>query len=121
MKRRCNLLALFFGPVILIYFFLHRVRDKKPEMVCSENIAGTIQLFDSKSTVLEMENGPDKSSATFYVTQMMQSAVCQHASDIFIDPQDRQYLVRMRIDGVIRQIDTLPMDKATGVIGVIKV
>ncbi|TVY10409.1 GspE/PulE family protein [Paenibacillus cremeus] len=42
------------------------------------------------------------------VNQIIQSAVQQRASDIHIDPQEKQLLVKYRIDGVLRTEKALP-------------
>ena len=42
------------------------------------------------------------------VNQLIQSAVQQRASDIHVDPQDEQVIIRFRIDGVLHVEKTLP-------------
>jgi type II secretory ATPase GspE/PulE/Tfp pilus assembly ATPase PilB-like protein len=52
---------------------------------------------------------------------MIYDAVSMRCSDIFIDPKDEAYVVRFRVDGMIRIYDTLLESKAVSVVSMIKV
>ena len=55
------------------------------------------------------------------VKRLIYDAVVRRCSDIFIDPKDDAYIVRFRVDGMIRIYDTLLEEKAVSVVSMIKV
>ncbi|MFY0084689.1 hypothetical protein ABTP93_21675, partial [Acinetobacter baumannii] len=50
----------------------------------------------------------DESAAQKFVKQVIREAYLQDASDIHIEPRQSDVLVRLRIDGTLRQYTTLP-------------
>ncbi|MGG1515073.1 GspE/PulE family protein [Paenibacillus oryzisoli] len=56
----------------------------------------------------EQEANDQGSPIVKLVNQIIQSAVQQKASDIHIDPQEKQLIVKYRIDGVLRTEKALP-------------
>ncbi len=55
------------------------------------------------------------------VDTLLKHAMLQSASDIHIEPSEKEVLVRYRIDGVLHDAMTLPKDAATGIVARIKV
>ena len=55
------------------------------------------------------------------VDTLMKHAILQRASDIHIEPTEKEVLVRYRIDGVLRDAMTLPQQAASGIVARIKV
>jgi len=55
------------------------------------------------------------------VDTLMKHAILQRASDIHIEPMEKEVLVRYRIDGVLRDAMTLPRMAASGIVARIKV
>lgn len=55
------------------------------------------------------------------VDTLLKHAVLQRASDIHIEPTEKEVLVRYRIDGVLRDAMTLPRITAPGIVARIKV
>ncbi|NTW15545.1 MAG: Flp pilus assembly complex ATPase component TadA [Candidatus Moranbacteria bacterium] len=55
------------------------------------------------------------------VDTLLKHAILQSASDIHIEPSEKEVLVRYRIDGVLHDAMTLPRDAATGIVARIKV
>ncbi len=55
------------------------------------------------------------------VDTLIKHAVVQDASDIHIEPMDKQLMVRYRIDGLLHDAMTLPKQAAPGIIARIKV
>lgn len=55
------------------------------------------------------------------VDAVLRHAILQNASDIHIEPQDKEVLVRYRIDGILHDAMTLPLDIQTGIVARIKV
>ncbi|HWQ60466.1 MAG TPA: ATPase, T2SS/T4P/T4SS family [Candidatus Fimivivens sp.] len=55
------------------------------------------------------------------VDTLLKHAILQSASDIHIEPLEKEVLVRYRIDGVLHDAMSLPRDAATGIVARIKV
>jgi len=55
------------------------------------------------------------------VDTLIKHAILQRASDIHIEPQEKEVLVRYRIDGILRDAMTLPKVSATGIVARVKV
>ena len=63
----------------------------------------------------------DESAAQKFVKQVIREAYLQDASDIHVEPRQSDVLVRLRIDGTLRQYTTLPKGALNPVISVIKI
>src|SRR5919112_3041378 len=57
---------------------------------------------------LGIEAGPDERPIIRLVTSILQHAVGDGASDIHIEPQAKEVMVRFRVDGVLREVMTVP-------------
>ncbi|NTW14042.1 MAG: Flp pilus assembly complex ATPase component TadA [Candidatus Moranbacteria bacterium] len=55
------------------------------------------------------------------VDTLLKHAILQSASDIHIEPSEKDVIVRYRIDGVLHDAMALPKDAATGIVARIKV
>ncbi len=55
------------------------------------------------------------------VDTLLKHAVLQRASDIHIEPMEKEVLVRYRIDGILRDAMTLPIATKSGIVARIKV
>jgi type IV pilus assembly protein PilB len=55
------------------------------------------------------------------VDTLLKHAILQRASDIHIEPAEKEVLVRYRIDGILRDAMTLPILAASGIVARIKV
>ncbi|MFT5280672.1 MAG: type IV pilus assembly protein PilB [Flavobacteriaceae bacterium] len=55
------------------------------------------------------------------VETLISHAILQNTSDIHIEPEEKQLIVRYRIDGVLRDAMILPKDTAPGIVARIKV
>jgi len=86
----------------------------------------TLQLFDSLGTELsEIYGHGDKAAAGKHIlnltVQIIENALNLRASDILIDPKDHaSYLVRLRIDGMLRNVRELPTETSKAVINSVK-
>lgn len=63
----------------------------------------------------------DESAAQKFVKQVIREAYLQDASDIHVEPRQSDVLVRIRVDGTLRQYTTLPKGALAPVISVIKI
>ena len=55
------------------------------------------------------------------VNSMLERAITERASDIHMEPRERELVVRMRIDGVMRPIMNVPKDVQSSVISRVKI
>jgi type IV pilus assembly protein PilB len=55
------------------------------------------------------------------VDTLIKHAILQRASDIHIEPAEKEVLIRYRIDGILRDAMTLPKTAASGIVARIKV
>ena len=55
------------------------------------------------------------------VDTLLKHAILQRASDIHIEPMEREVLVRYRIDGILRDAMVLPKNTAPGITARIKI
>lgn len=67
------------------------------------------------------EDITETSPAAKIVASLLKRSVREKASDIHIEPLEEQVLVRLRVDGVLRKILTLPKQVQTGIISRIKI
>lgn len=56
-----------------------------------------------------------------FVQQLINQAISSRASDIHIEPSERVLMVRLRMDGLLKEIGTYPLDLAASVVSRIKV
>ncbi|HEV7968575.1 MAG TPA: ATPase, T2SS/T4P/T4SS family [Candidatus Acidoferrales bacterium] len=62
-----------------------------------------------------------KTPAVLLVSEIIQVAVAKQASDIHIEPRATETIVRVRVDGVLRDIQTIPRNLQTSLISRIKI
>lgn len=131
-KKGCNkpnqiLASFFIGPLGLAWIYWQDNRDslmtifdfkKKKTVVSTEHL--NLVFIDSHGRDL-FTGRTENSEIVECVKKMIYDAVSQRCSDIFIDPKDEAYVVRFRVDGMIRIYDTLLEDKAVSVVSMIKV
>ena len=72
-----------------------------------ESLQDVIHELSSSSEV-EKQISEDDSPIIKLVNQIVENAITQGASDIHLDPQENDFRVRYRIDGVIRNDRSLP-------------
>ena len=56
-----------------------------------------------------------------FVSSVIERAVTERASDIHLEPQDGEMVVRMRIDGILRKILTVPANLQSTVVSRLKI
>lgn len=64
-----------------------------------------------------LENAP----AAKIITTLLRKAINDRASDIHIEPTEKELVVRFRIDGVLKKVVTLPIGLHPGVISRVKI
>ena len=67
-----------------------------------------------------MDSG-DSAPTIRFVSSLIERAVSERASDIHLEPQDGEMVVRMRIDGLLRRVLTVPSELQSIVISRLKI
>jgi len=148
-KRIANVAALFIGPLLLFVLLIMDTAKKAAESSRSffeviweqlQNIAAnirssglfgsrddsTLKIFDSSGRNIKEIYSHGKSSRdirTLELTeQIITKALEERASDILIDPKDEsKYVIRLRVDGMLRAVDQIEAETCQAVINSIKV
>jgi len=55
------------------------------------------------------------------IDTLMKHAILQKASDVHIEPLEKEVVVRFRVDGILNDVMTLPINTATGIVARVKV
>ena len=80
------------------------------------------EFVDDQGEMLLGEGvGADEAPIIRLVSSVLQQAVGERASDIHIEPQAREVKVRFRVDGVLREVMSIPQKLRSGVIARLKV
>lgn len=66
-------------------------------------------------------NSSDSAPTIRFVNSLIERAFSERASDIHLEPQNGEMLVRMRIDGLLRRILTVPAELQNNVISRLKI
>ena len=67
-----------------------------------------------------MDSG-DSAPTIRFVNSLIERAFSERASDIHLEPQDGEMVVRMRIDGLLRRVLTVPSELQSTVISRLKI
>ncbi|MEK7080494.1 MAG: ATPase, T2SS/T4P/T4SS family [Patescibacteria group bacterium] len=89
-----------------------------------EKEAGAIKTVKSENGAEEQEDlkkAAEELPVIRIVDSLMKHAVLQRASDIHIEPAEKEVIVRYRIDGILKDVMILPVTAASGVVARIKV
>ena len=68
-----------------------------------------------------VDSGPAEAPTIRFVNSVIERAITERASDIHLEPQEGEMVVRMRIDGVLRRIFTVPANLQATVIARLKI
>jgi general secretion pathway protein E len=97
---------------------LARPADIEALLEQPEHEAGATQLGGDLAALRELaEEGP----IVELVNSILSQAVTNRASDIHIEPSDRQFAVRVRVDGVMRDLQNSPADRFDATVCRIKI
>lgn len=94
--------------------------------IIQKETAALKMLAETEGESKEMTEGDLKKLAedlpvVRIVDSLLKHAIIQDASDIHIEPQERQVLIRYRIDGLLRDAMVLPKETASSITARIKV
>jgi len=74
--------------------------------------------FDKKES---LQKAAEELPVIKVVDTLLKHAILQKASDVHIEPLEKEVIVRYRIDGILRVVMTLPVSVAPGIVARIKV
>jgi type IV pilus assembly protein PilB len=92
-----------------------------------EKYYGSISAFEEKgpahgeSAEADLTKWVEDAPVVNFVNNMIEKAVRMKASDIHIEPGENNVRIRMRVDGLLREVATPPKDYLTGIISRIKI
>jgi type IV pilus assembly protein PilB len=94
-----------------------------------ENVRVEVEFFSTSSrqsnqeAIQEMQADlrQRKTPAVRLVSEIIQIAMAKHASDIHIEPRAAETAVRIRVDGVLRDLQSIPRNLQTSLISRIKI
>ena len=88
-----------------------------------EKVAGSIKAGNAKGdeNASDLKKLAEDVPVVRVVDTLLKHAIVQDASDIHIEPEDEQVLVRYRIDGILHDSMVLPKNTAAGITARIKV
>lgn len=69
----------------------------------------------------ETSGGTDSAPTIRFVNSLIERAVTEHASDIHLEPQEGEMVVRMRVDGLMHRTFTVPTELQSTVISRLKI
>lgn len=106
--------SLFYG--VLAYENKEKAELKKveDEKVTERNFTDEIKDLESAASVAR------NVSTTHLLEVIMTGAAKTNASDIHLEPSEKEFLVRYRIDGVLQNVVSLPMTQYKGLLSRIK-
>ncbi len=70
---------------------------------------------------IQAELNKRKTPAVRAVSDVIQKAIAKHASDIHIEPQAALTVVRIRVDGVLRELETIPLSIQNSLVSRLKI
>lgn len=100
----------------------HRVQTEE-ELVSKQQVAAEERQYTAtqqQSTITSTEISVD-TEIIEAVNMLMDSAVEMGASDIHIDPREKDVRIRFRVDGVLQQYYTIPIESLPSVISRLKI
>lgn len=69
----------------------------------------------------ELQKAAEEVSIIRVVDTLLKHAILQRASDVHIEPLEKEVIIRYRIDGILHDVMTLPINTASGIVARIKV
>jgi type IV pilus assembly protein PilB len=113
-------------PVVALEDEIRRVFDKA--FAIGQEVSDILEeaaddSFVEESTEVELgvDAGPDEAPIVKVVGAILQRAVGEGASDIHVEPRANELTVRLRVDGVLREVMSVPSKLQGGVIARFKI
>ena len=81
----------------------------------------TVSVQDSAFVSNQLDDGINSAPTIRLVNSIIERAITERSSDIHLEPHENEMLVRMRIDGLMHDILTVPKDLQSSVISRLKI
>ena len=94
------------------------IEEMKREQAAGQQEA---QVQDNSFVANQIDDSVNNAPTIRLVNSIIERAVNERASDIHIEPHENEMVVRMRIDGLMRSILTVPKDLQSSVISRVKI
>jgi len=82
---------------------------------------GEVSFEPQKDSVAHIEDDANSAPTIRLVNSIIERAVTEQASDVHIEPREEEVMVRMRIDGMMRNVFTVPKELQSSVISRLKI
>ena len=82
---------------------------------------GEVSYEQQKDSVAHIEDDANSAPTIRLVNSIIERAVTEQASDVHIEPREDEVMVRMRIDGMMRNVFTVPKELQGSVISRLKI
>jgi type IV pilus assembly protein PilB len=113
-------------PVVALEDEIRRVFDKA--FAIGQEVSDILEeaaedsfVEDSAEVELGVDAGPEEAPIVKLVGAILQRAVGEGASDIHVEPRAKELAVRFRVDGVLREVMSVPSKLQGGVIARFKI
>jgi type IV pilus assembly protein PilB len=94
--------------------------DRLDSMVATSDGTG-VEEEEAEGEIVNLRENADDAPVVKLVNQIIAQAVEQRASDVHLVPTDKDLRVRFRVDGVLRDITTVPRRMAAGLVSRVKI
>jgi len=91
------------------------------ELIKEESKIVTLSEKEGEESKEELEKAAEQMPVIKIVDTLLKHAILQQASDIHIEPLEKEVIVRYRLDGILHDAMTLPKKIRSGVVARIKV
>jgi len=94
------------------------IEEMKREVAASGEGTGAA---DTSFVATQLDEGANSAPTIRLVNSIIERAITERASDIHLEPKETELSIRMRIDGLMRHILTVPRDLQASVISRLKI
>jgi type IV pilus assembly protein PilB len=99
---------------------IRAMEDMRRDLAGDQYAGLTAQSIDRRQIAVDEEE-LDEAPTIRLVNSIIERACAEHASDIHLEPMEDKMQIRMRIDGVLRPIITVPRELQASVISRLKI
>ena len=96
-------------------------RARQSEVMETQSALDDVEVVDETEDDLEADDGVSDAPLVRLVNSVIMQAATDGASDIHFEPQEDALLVRVRVDGVLNEVQRIPKRMAKGVTTRLKV
>jgi type IV pilus assembly protein PilB len=104
-------------------FFLKNHVEKEPVKLTKETSAERVEILEEeteKTDVLKLKNAAESDAVIRTVNRILAEAIRSNTASIHIKPRQNDALIRFRIDGMVRNISTISLDRFPAVVARLK-